>query len=304
VHYYEPGSTFKIVPLAAALENKLVWPGKQFNCENGVLRSGRRVIRDTSAYGMLTVREILAKSSCIGMVKITQSLEPDVLSEMIERFGFGHKTNIELPGESPGHVLQPERWSSFTQASMSFGQEIGVTVVQMASAMGVIANDGILVPPRIALGTLDSDDVLHPFDRPAPRRILSSETAGQIATMLRGVVTNGTGKRANLPSYTIAGKTGTAQKAQPGGYSDYDYVASFAGYGPASAPRLVGLIVLDSPPGHWHQGGTVAAPVFARIISRALHYMRVPYDRGTPALVRMPETTQTQLASRSLDRRR
>jgi cell division protein FtsI (penicillin-binding protein 3) len=280
VHYYEPGSTFKFVPMAAALDRGKVRRNQWFDCEKGCMNAGRRMIRDISPEGMLTPDQILAKSSNIGMVKITRALNPSELRESILNFGFAAKTGVELPGETPGRLAPAEEWSSLTQDSLAFGQEIGVTALQMASALATIANDGVQLPPRIVLGRIDPDGMFHGRDAPAPKRVLSSAAARKIGAMLEGVVENGTGTRAAVPGYRIAGKSGTAQKAVAGGgYSETDFFASFGGFGPLPSPRVAGLVLLDSPRGKRHQGGFVAAPVFGRIMTEALYHLRIPPRR-------------------------
>lgn len=278
-HIYEPGSTFKVVTMAAALEHGKVRAGQRVFCENGAYVMRGRTIHDISPHGTLSAREILEKSSNIGMVKLVQSLKPDQLRESVLRFGFGSKTGIELPGESRGQVSAPRSWSGHTQASWAFGQEIGVTVLQMAAALATIANDGVAVPPRVVLGTLDPQGSFLQREPPRPRRVLPHATARRITAMLEGVIENGTGSRASVPGYRIAGKSGTAQMSVPGGYSDTDYMASFGGFGPVGAPRLAALVVLDSPRGPRRHGGQVAAPVFRRIMTEALRQLRAPSDR-------------------------
>ena len=280
VDRFEPGSTFKIVPLAAALEAGKIRPDVPIFCERGVYRANGRVIHDVAPHGALTPEEILTKSSNIGMVKIAMTLTRRELSEMIERFGFGERTGVELPGENRGFVRPPSQWSAFSQGSLAFGQEIGVTALQLASAFAAVAHDGVLVPPRVILGTRDREGSLVRRSAPDARRVVGPATARAITAMLENVVEEGTGRRASVPGYRIAGKSGTAQKPleKGGGYSDSDYMASFAGFAPAGRPRLVLLVVLDSPRGGGYYGGEVAAPVFARIMTEALRYLRVPAD--------------------------
>lgn len=297
VHFYEPGSTFKFVPMSAALEAGKIGNHQRVFCENGYYNTGKRVIHDVVPHGMLTPRQILEKSSNIGMVKIVSRLKERELYETIRNFGFGARTGIELPGESPGRIAGIESWSGFTRASLSFGQEIGVTALQMCSAMAAVANDGVLVPPRVVLGTRDHDDSFQGFDAPKPRRVVSSRTATAVREMLESVVATGTGTRASLQRYRLAGKSGTAQKAMPGGgYSETEYIASFGGFGPLSDPQLAALVVLDSPRGGRHQGGAVAAPVFGRIMDEALTYLHVPGDadpRHDPHLRQASVETKT-----------
>jgi cell division protein FtsI (penicillin-binding protein 3) len=253
--------------------------GQRIFCENGAYALPGRTIHDISAHGVLTPSEIMEKSSNIGMVKLVQNLEPDQLRESILRFGFGAKTGIELPGESRGVVAHPDRWSGYTQASWAFGQEILVTVLQMTEAVATVANDGVAVPPRVVLGTRGPDGSFRPADAPHPRRVLSESLARRITEMLEGVVERGTGTRAAVPGYRIAGKSGTAQMVVDGSYSKTDHMVSFGGFGPVEAPRVAALVVLESPRGPHSHGGQVAAPVFGRIMNEALRHLRAPSER-------------------------
>jgi cell division protein FtsI (penicillin-binding protein 3) len=282
VHFYEPGSTFKIVPMAAALDRGVVRTSQLIHCENGRYSVGPRQIHDVTPHQLLTPRQILEKSSNIGMVKVVQALGRHDLYDSITAFGFGLETGIELPGESPGSFAPVARWSGFTQASLAFGQEIGVTPLQMASALSAIANDGVRVAPRVVLGTRDAEGRLRRHSAPQGTRVISAGTAREITEMMEAVVERGTGRRAAIDGYRLAGKSGTAQKATVGGYSETEYIASFGGFGPVSAPRLVGLVVLDSPRGDRHQGGKVAGPVFGRIMVEALRHLRAPQDSPSP----------------------
>ena len=285
-HFFEPGSTFKIVPMALAIEHGTISLGERIYCHDGKpyrTRYGRE-INDVGKNGMLTPRSIVAKSSNIGMVKINRRLDSAQLREGILRFGFGRRTGIELPAESPGALAAVENWSAYTHDSLAFGQEIGATALQMASAMAAIANDGIRVEPRIGLGRQDADGVVHRFE-PAPvHRVVSANTARAVRDMLEDVVEKGSGSAARLPGYRVAGKSGTAQKkaTDTRGYSPSEYIASFVGFAPASNPALVVLVALDSPRGPRRQGGEVAAPVFAGILAEALQYLRVPKDADPP----------------------
>jgi len=277
VHYFEPGSTFKIATMAAVLESGRVRSNQRIDCENGLFTTGGRRIHDTSRHRRLTPREILTKSSNIGMVKMVGTLRPRELQDALRRFGFGAVSGIELPGESPGILRDVSRWSGQSQASLAFGQEVGVTALQLVSAIGAVANDGVLVPPRLVRGTRGPDGRLVRARRAAPRRVIPSDVAVELRGMLEDVITSGTGTRAAGTGYRLAGKTGTAQISVPGkGYSETEYMASFGGFGPSRAPRLACLVVLDSPRGDYHQGGQVAAPVFSRIMADSLRYLRVP----------------------------
>jgi cell division protein FtsI/penicillin-binding protein 2 len=279
VHYYEPGSTFKFVSMAAALERGKVKRSERIFCEKGHYVTGGRTIRDISPHGYLTPGQILAKSSNIGMVKIVRRLKAMDLRDTIAQFGFASKTGIELPGETPGSLAPVDSWSALTQDSLAFGQEVGVSALQMASAFAAVANDGLLLPPRVVLGTIDADGSFIENSPPAPRRVLSSEAARQLGSMLEEVIAGGTGTKAAVAGYRTAGKSGTAQKAMPGGgYSETDFVASFGGFAPVGAPLIAGLVILDSPHGKRHQGGRVAAPIWGNILEEALHYLRAPAE--------------------------
>jgi len=276
---FEPGSTFKVVTMAAAFELGKVRTNQRIFCEQGVYNTGSRIIRDISPQGSLTPGQILMKSSNIGMTKIVLGMTPHELHDAITDFGFGNVTGIELPGESGGFLRPVEEWSGYSQASLAFGQEIAVTAVQMATAIATIANDGMLVPPRIVLGTRDPDGKLHRTPSRPARRVIRTETAGVITTMMEDVVKLGRSHPASVAGYRVAGKTGTAQKFIEGdGYSDTDYVPSFGGFAPVSDPRLVLLVVIDTPRGKEYLGGKIAAPVFGRIMTEALRHLRVPSE--------------------------
>lgn len=287
VHQYEPGSTFKVVAMAAALEHGAVRPEQRFDCENGLYAFRGRRIRDISRHDVLTAREVLEKSSNVGMVKITERLKPADLRATIDRFGFGRRSGIGLPGESPGRLPALGEWSAQTRPSLAFGYEVGVTVLQMASALGVIANDGVRVAPRIVLGVRDPVGRLRREHPATPRRVIGARAARELTAMMEGVVRQGTGTRARLDGYRLAAKSGTARKLVDGKYSETDYIASFGGFAPVSTPRLVGLVVIDSPRGEHYGGGQVAAPVFRRIMQSALGHLRVPRDDGTVTLAGM-----------------
>jgi cell division protein FtsI (penicillin-binding protein 3) len=283
VHQYEPGSTFKIVTMASALEHGKVRPDQLFNCEQGsYLFRGRR-IRDIGRNGTLSARQVFEKSSNVGMVKIVHRIDPHDLRDTISRFGFGSRTGIELPGELTGSLYPVAKWSAQSQPSLAFGYEIGVTVLQMAQALSVVANDGVRVPTRLVLGVRDEDGRLNRLPSPESYRVIDSAAVRELTTMMEGVVQRGTGTQARLPGYRIAGKSGTARKLIDGRYSESDYVVSFGGFGPVSRPRLVGLVVVDTPRSAT-TGGVVAAPVFRRIMEDALVYVRAPAD-GPPAML-------------------
>ncbi len=278
---YEPGSVFKLVTISAALEEKLTNPGEVIDCQMGSITIAGMRIRDHQALGLLTVSEVLAKSSDVGAIKLGLRLGEERFDKYIRSFGFGAQTGIELPGETRGLAKPVNRWSKVSIGAISMGQEIGVTPVQIASLVSTIANDGVWRAPRIVAGTapaLSGPQAVanHPA---AERRVISTMTAAQMKKMMEGVVLFGTGRKAILDGYTSAGKTGTAQKVDPvtHGYSRSKYVASFAGFAPVNNPAVTIVVVLDSAVG-LHQGGQIAAPVFQRVAQQVLAYMNVPHD--------------------------
>jgi len=294
---YEPGSTFKLVTISAALEEKLTNPDEVFDCQMGsIVYNGMR-IRDSKAHGLLTVTKVLADSSDVGSIKIAMRLGEDRFYKYIRAFGFGSQTGIELPGESRGLTKPVSRWSKVSIAAISMGQEIGISPIQLAGLVSTIGNDGVAVPPRIVAGTIapqlmPQTVAFHPLEG---RRVISSKTAAQMKAMMQDVVLEGTGKKAILEGYSSAGKTGTAQKVDPatGTYSRTKYVASFAGFAPINDPAIVVAVILDSAVG-LHQGGQVSAPVFQRVAQQVLEYMHVPHD------VDLPRNRQLLLARRDV----
>ena len=278
---YEPGSTFKIVAAAAALEENVTNEDERIDCGRGMIQVGSRVIRDSHYFDVLTFREVVQKSSNVGMIRIGQRLGKDRLEHYVHAFGFGAPSGVELPGESRGILRPAERWGPATLASISFGQEIGVTPLQMVTAANVVATSGYLMRPRLLLGFGDTDGRLVASFTPEPvRRVVKEETARRLMELLVGVVEHGTGQRALIEGYRVAGKTGTAQKAVRGGYSKTDFIASFVGFAPADTPELTALVILDSPTGD--HSGALAAAVFARIVKRSLRYLGVAPDAEPP----------------------
>ncbi|MER3409036.1 MAG: penicillin-binding protein [Thermoleophilia bacterium] len=272
---YEPGSTFKVVTVAAALSERLVRPDTAFTLPYGI-QVADRVIHDAEPRPTerMTVAEILYRSSNVGAITLARLLGPERLARWIERFGFGRPTGIDFPGESPGIVLPLGQWSGSTIGNIPIGQGIAVTPVQMAAAYAAVANDGLWLTPHLVERVVGGG-------RPKVerRRVLAPEVARVVRSMLVNVVSRGTGTAAGVPGYRVAGKTGTAAKPDPvsGGYSTTRYVASFVGIVPASRPRLVILVTVDEPQGAiW--GGVVAAPAFAKIARFALQYLEVVPD--------------------------
>lgn len=278
---YEPGSTFKIVTISAALEEKLTNPDEPIDCQMGSIVVNGMRIRDHEPLGVIPVSMVLAKSSDVGSIKLGLRLGNERFDSYIRKYGFGAQTGIELPGESRGLHKPVSRWSKVSIGAISMGQEIGVSAVQLVSMVSTIANDGIYTPPRIVAGmTPPSNNYQQVVYRPAEQhRVVSPMTAAQMRKMLEGVVLFGTGRKAILDGYTSAGKTGTAQKVDPRthGYSKTDYIGSFAGFAPVNNPAVTIVVIIDSAKG-LHQGGQVAAPVFTRIAQQVLAYLNVPHD--------------------------
>jgi cell division protein FtsI (penicillin-binding protein 3) len=277
VDYFEPGSIFKVILAAGALEEGVVRPTDQFHGENGAIAVGGVTIRDHEKYGWLSVREILAHSSNVGSIKIGQKLGKSLYYHYMSSFGFGTLTGMDLPGETPGLIRRPKGWSALSLSVLSLGQEISVTPVQFAAAFGAVANGGNLLRPHVVRALRSQDGKLVREVGPVVvRRVISEATSRTLLEMLTAVVEEGTGKDAALADYRVAGKTGTAQKVDPatGRYSQRRVVASFVGAVPAEAPRLVILVTIDDPETHrW--GAAIAAPTFREIARDALKYLKV-----------------------------
>jgi cell division protein FtsI (penicillin-binding protein 3)/stage V sporulation protein D (sporulation-specific penicillin-binding protein) len=275
----EPGSTFKIVAAAAALNEHKLRPDSTVFCENGLWNFGGAALHDHRAFSYLSVRDVLIKSSNIGAAKLALSVGEWKFYEYIRRFGFGERTGIELPGEINGLIRSPQSWSKISITRIPMGHEVGVTPLQMTVAMAAIANGGKLVTPRIVKSITTSDGkTISSLSPVVLRQVISPQTASQIGDALRGVVSDrGTAAAAAVPGFTIAGKTGTAEKVDPkGGYEAGKYVVSFVGYLPAERPEFVGLVVLDdaqtSKP-ELNYGGLVAGPIFSRVAEKAAQYL-------------------------------
>ena len=298
----EPGSTFKIVTAAAALNEHKVRPDTTIFCENGIWNFGGRPLHDHKAYGELSVQDILVKSSNIGAAKLAISVGEQKFYEYIRRFGFGERTGIELPGEISGVIRPPQSWSKISITRIPMGHEIGVTPLQMTVAMATIANGGKLVTPRIVKSITSEDGkTVSTFSPVVLRQVISPETAQQIGNALRGVVSDrGTAAAAAVPGFTISGKTGTAQKVDPhGGYEQGKYVVSFTGYLPSDHPEFVGLVVLDdahTTKPELNYGGLVAGPIFSHIAEKAARYLDLqPHEE----LGKTPSAAQLALTNAS-----
>ena len=302
---YEPGSTFKLVTLAAALDQGITRPEEVFNCENGAVYIAGHRIRDHKPFGMLTVSDILAQSSDVGAIKIALRLGAPKFYDYIRAFGFGQLTGVDLPGESRGMLEHVETWEPISIGSISMGQEVGVTPIQLITAVSAIANGGILYKPHViaelrrGATVLPAEGILAPVE---PRRVIHPETAATLRRLMEGVILNGTGSLAHLDGWTAGGKTGSAQKIDPntGHYSPTQLIASFSGFAPISNPAVTILVSLDSPVGE-HEGGQVAAPVFKRIAEQVLLYLDVPRDVPTSRLVQTAYNNRANSDSSALE---
>ncbi|MBU4310655.1 penicillin-binding protein [bacterium] len=283
---FEPGSSLKIVTAAAALAEDVVKYEDRFYCENGVLRVSKdHVVHDINKYEWLTFSEVIEKSSNIGTIKIGQRLGPLKLYEYLRSFGFGSLTGVDLPGEVRGILRKPREWSDLSMAALPIGHEISVTAIQLATAASAIANGGVLVRPRVVKAVVSKEGrVVKEFEPTSIRRVISQETAYRLTDILKGVTLKGTGTRAQVPGYEVAGKTGTAQKIDPKTkkYSQDKTTATFLGWVPADDPRILILVVVDEPKGLPYEGrmvrygGLIAAPVFKEVAQRTLRYLNVP----------------------------
>jgi cell division protein FtsI (penicillin-binding protein 3) len=292
---FEPGSIFKIVTAAAAIQENVVSPGEVLDCGNGRIEISGTVINDHAVFDRLTFTQAVTKSSDIGMIRVAQRLGRDNFARYVRDFGFGAATGVDLPGESAGLFRPTPRWSALSLPSLSFGQEIGVTGLQVTMAAAAIANGGYLMKPIVVKRVEEADGNVVKETKPlVVRRVLQPDTVDTLTEILRAVVREGTGQAAAIPGYVVAGKTGTAQKVDASGrYSMVDHVASFVGWAPAARPALVVLASLDSPRGPRNQGGDVAAPLFARVAEAALRLLAVPPDdpgRVLHAVTTAPET--------------
>jgi cell division protein FtsI/penicillin-binding protein 2 len=273
----EPGSTFKIVVVSAAINEGIVTLQDTFDCENGSFVFAGRTLGDDHHYGILSVEQIIARSSNIGAAKIGIRLGEDKFYHYIRLFGFGQSTGIPLPGEPVGTVRPVSEWTKLSISRIPMGQEINCTPLQMLMAMSTIANRGVLMRPMILDRLVDADGKVVAKYSPEPvRRVVSKETAEKLVTALKSVVsTNGTGLHARLAYYTAAGKTGTAQKFVDHHYSRVHHFTSFIGFFPADRPELCISVVLDDPKNGYY-GSEAAAPVFQRIAERAANYLAIP----------------------------
>src|SRR5947208_11009254 len=290
---FEPGSTFKAILAASALEEGVVRPDDRIYAENGSITLAGTTIRDWKKYGWLSFAEVLQNSSNVGSIKVGLSLGRDRYYRYMKAFGFGAPTGVGLAGESRGLLRDPQRWSLLSLPTMSIGQEISVTALQLVTAFGAIANGGTLMQPRLVKSTFDADGrETRRFDAKAVRQVVSPATARTLSKLLTSVVESGTGRFAAIPGYAVAGKTGTAQKLDPATrrYSHAPGVLSFVGFAPADDPRFVIFAMLDEPKTErW--GSEAAAPIFSAIGREALRYLEIaPHDVPPVQIVTGPAT--------------
>jgi len=288
---FEPGSTFKVILAAAALEEGVVRPGDRVYGENGAITIARTTIHDWKKYGWLTFSEVLQNSSNVGSIKVGLLLGKERYYKHMTGFGFGTPTGLGLPGESRGQLRAPDRWSGLSLATMSIGQEISVTALQIVSAFGAVAHGGRLMQPRIVRALLDGNGrEVQRFEPKVVRQVISPETARTLTGMMTRVVSEGTGHNAAIAGFEVAGKTGTAQKLDPATrrYSRAPGVLSFVGFAPADDPRIAMLVMLDEPKNEqW--GSEAAAPIFAAIGREALRYLHAPPKDTAPVQIVRPE---------------
>ncbi len=288
---FEPGSTFKVILAAAALDSGVARPGDRFYGENGAITIAGATIHDWKKYGWLTFAEVLQNSSNVGSIKVGLALGRERYYHYITAFGFGSPTAVGFTGESRGQLRAPAKWSGLSLATMSIGQEISLTALQLVAAVSAVANGGRLMQPQIVRELLDTDgrETLRPFEPRVVRQVMSPDTARILTDMMTNVVAGGTGRHAAIPGYGVAGKTGTAQKMDPSTrrYSRAPGVLSFVGFAPSDDPRLAMLVMLDEPKNEkW--GSEAAAPVFAAIARDALRHLGVPPRDTTPVAIVRP----------------
>ena len=271
---FEPGSVIKPFAITAVLENSDLSPGSPVSTTPGTLLVSGHTIRDHHDYGLLDVTGVLTKSSNVGVTKLSLDLEPEQMWDTYKRYGFGEATGTGFPGESAGVLRNFRRWRRLEQATIAYGYGVSATAMQLAQAYAVIANEGRLRQPTLIQGAVNP-----------PISVVDPRIARQVAAMLETVAgPQGTGKQARVANYRVSGKTGTSRKASASGYANR-YVASFAGFAPASDPKLICVVVINDPTGEQYYGGEVAAPLFASVIGGALRLMNIPPDDYSALMV-------------------
>ena len=283
---YEPGSTFKTMAIAAAIDSGKVSMNDVFDCEGGTWKYGPRTLHDHHGYRNLSVRDILVHSSNIGVAKVALKLGMKPFYFALESYGFGRVSGIELPGEARGVLRHVSKWNKqYSMTSIPMGHEVSLTIVQLAAAYAGIVNGGVYNPPRLVSSVEGGDD---PYIRQLSKRIISEKTSSLMVEALSGVVKEGTGSRAKAGAYSIGGKTGTTTLFIDGKYSKKDYVGSFVGFGPIYKPRLVCVIAVRKPSPKYY-GGTVAAPYVGRVLEQSLSYLQVSPNNITQEIVQQGE---------------
>ena len=285
--HFEPGSTMKIFSAAAAIESGNAFPNSIFFCENGAYKIGQDVVHDTRPYGWLSLQQIIKHSSNIGAVKVIEITGSESLYKTLRDFGFGSKTGIDCPGETSGSLSPFKQWAKIDAGTISFGQGISVSALQLASAASAIANEGLLMKPYIVQAITDQNGrLLKNFEPQTVRRVVSEKTARTLVRIMQTVITKGgTGVKAAIEGYSVCGKTGTAQKIDENGeYSDGKFISSFVGFAPAEKSEVAILVVIDEPQDQ-HYGSIVAAPVFRKIAHKILTYMNIPPKSKTNRLI-------------------
>ena len=283
--YYEPGSTFKVVTASAAIEEGLIRPSDPIDCSPGYITFGSRMIRDTHQYGVLPFIDVIAKSSNVGAIKVGQRIGATRLTQYVSRFGFGQTLASDFRGENGGSVWPADRLDASALASVSMGYQVGVTPLQMAAAVGAVANGGELVEPHVVRAFINNGH-REEVGRNVVRRAIAPETAATVTEIMEAVVERGTAKAtAQMDGFTVAGKTGTASKLEGSHYSKSDYNASFVGFVPSRKPAVVIVVVIDSPHAHGYYGAVVSAPVFKRIAETTLRHLGIGPTLNPPAPV-------------------
>ena len=287
---FEPGSVFKVVTASAALGEGVVVPTDRLYCEQGAYPIAGRILHDARPHGWLTFREVIEQSSNIGTAKVAMKLGAGPLYRYIRAYGFGQRTGAGLPGEVVGETKPPSQWSRPSTFAIPMGQEVTVTAMQLAVMIASVANDGVMMRPWLIREIRDAQgQVIHAGHPQKVRRVVSSEVAAELKTVLAGAVERGTGKLASVPGYRVAGKTGTAQKVEAGVYSHRRFVSSFAGFAPVEDPQLAIVVVIDEPRPFYY-GGVVAAPVFQAVVTHALPYLK----QQSPSGLRMETAALTR----------
>jgi cell division protein FtsI/penicillin-binding protein 2 len=285
---YEPGSTFKIVTASAAIEEKVLPINAMIDTSPGIIRIGNRVVDEYQHhnYQTLSFTDVIVKSSNVGAIKIGFRVGAERLSRYVDRYGFGRPVSPDFPGESPGIVWNADKWTDSALASVSMGYQIGVTPLQMIAAFGSVANGGEYVEPRVVRAVY-RDGRRYAVHPKVLRRTVEPNTAATLISIMEEVVKRGTAKLADIPGYTVAGKTGTASKLINGHYAAAENNVSFAGFVPSRDPAIAVIVVIDAPHAGGNSGGVVSAPIFKRIAESALRYLSVPptINPAPPVLV-------------------